>query len=83
MFRKLATVLPIAILLGAVSAAPALAQTNSRHVVQPHRHVGVSPYAGGAFAPSTTADFMSCPIMQGYPDCHPDGRKPFTIYSAH
>jgi hypothetical protein len=48
MFRKLHTVLPIAILLGAVSAAPALAKTHSHHVV----HLGhtVSPYAYGADA---------------------------------
>jgi hypothetical protein len=50
MFRKLTTVLPLAILLGAVSAAPALAQTPSHHVVQPHRHVTVSPYAYGSDA---------------------------------
>jgi hypothetical protein len=49
MFRKLTTVLPIAILLGAVSAAPALAQTPNHHVVQ-HRHVTVSPYAYGSDA---------------------------------
>jgi hypothetical protein len=85
MFRKLTTVLPIAILLGAVSAAPALAQTRSHHVVQPHRHVRVSPNAGGAyaFAPSATPLIMSCPTMEGYPDCHPGGREPFTIYSAN
>jgi hypothetical protein len=47
MFRKLPTILPIAILLGAVSAAPALAQTVSHHV---SRHVVVSPYAYGSDA---------------------------------
>jgi hypothetical protein len=50
MFRKLPTVLPIAILLGAVSAAPALAQAPSHHVAQPQRHVMVSPYAYGSDA---------------------------------
>ena len=44
MFRKLTPLLTIATLLGAVSA-PALAQTRSDHMVQLHRHVGVSPYA--------------------------------------
>jgi hypothetical protein len=84
MFRKPATVLPIAILLGAVSAAPALAQTRSHHLVEPHRQVRVSPYAGGefAFAPTETANTVICPIMEGYPDCHPGGRAPFTVYSA-
>jgi hypothetical protein len=85
MFRKLTTVLPIAILLGAVSAAPALAQTPSHHLVQPHRQARVSPYAGGAFAfaSSETANTMSCPTMEGYPDCHPGGRAPFTTYSGN
>jgi hypothetical protein len=44
MFRKLLTVLPIAVLLGAVSAAPALAQTRSHH------HVRVSPVTSGGDA---------------------------------
>jgi hypothetical protein len=48
MFRKLPTVLPIAILLGAVSAAPALAQTRSHHVVKSHGHLRVSPVAYGS-----------------------------------
>ena len=47
MFRKLPTVLPIAILLGAVSA-PTLAQTRSHHGVQPHRHLTVPPIAYGS-----------------------------------
>jgi hypothetical protein len=50
MFRKLTTVFPIALLLGAVSAAPALARTHSHNVVQPHRPVMVSPYAFGSDA---------------------------------
>ena len=81
MLRKLPTVLPLAILLGALSAAPALAQTRSHHVVQPHRHVTVSPYAGGfpndaradrayAFVPSSNENTMACPTLEGYPDCH-------------
>jgi hypothetical protein len=48
MFRKLATLLPIAILLGAVSA-PALAQPRS-HVAQPRRHLSVSPITYGSNA---------------------------------
>ena len=47
MFRKLPTVLPIALLLGAVSAAPALAQSRSHHLVQLHRHLGLSPVIYG------------------------------------
>ena len=51
MFRKLPTVLAIAILLGAVSAAPALARTSRHHAVQPLRPVmAVSPYAHGSDA---------------------------------
>jgi hypothetical protein len=51
MFHKMPAVLPIAILLGAVSAAPALAQTGSHKVVQPRRHVMVlpHPYRGNAY----------------------------------
>jgi hypothetical protein len=47
MSRKLPSVLPIVILLAAVSAAPALAKSRSHHVVQPVRHVVASPYAYG------------------------------------
>ena len=69
--------------LGAVSA-PALAQTRSHHVVQPHRHVPnyVRAESAYAFAPSATPYIMSCPTMEGYPDCHPGGRAPFTLYSG-
>jgi hypothetical protein len=82
MFHKLPPLLPVVILLGAATAsAPALAQTRSHHVMQPHRRVQVSPYAGGfpnyaravsayAFAPSATPSTGSCPKMEGYPDCH-------------
>jgi hypothetical protein len=45
MFRKIPTAVPIAILLGAVSAAPAPAQNRSHHVVQQHRHVSSIPCA--------------------------------------
>ncbi len=47
MSRKLPIVLPIAILLGAVSAAPTLALARSHHVVQPPYGM-VSPYADGS-----------------------------------
>jgi hypothetical protein len=50
MFRKLPTVLPIAILLGAVSAAPALAQPRSHHLAQPDRQVWTSPVTYGSDA---------------------------------
>ena len=79
MFRKLPTVLPLAILLGAIFAAPALAQTRSHNVVQTHRHVTVSPSAFGgdaraegayAFVPSSNENTMACPTLEGYPDCH-------------
>jgi hypothetical protein len=79
MFRKLPTLLPMAILLGAVSAAPALAQTRSHHVAQPN---GARAEGAYAFAPSATPYIMSCPTMEGYPDCHPGGRAPFTLYSG-
>jgi hypothetical protein len=47
MSHKLPIVLPIAILLGAVSAAPTLALARSHHVVQPH-YVMASPHAYGS-----------------------------------
>jgi hypothetical protein len=43
MYRKPTTVLPIALLLGAVSAAPVLAQTSSDYLAQPHRQFSESP----------------------------------------
>jgi hypothetical protein len=45
MSRKLPIILPIAILLGAVSAAPTLALARSHHVVQPD-YGRVSPFNG-------------------------------------
>ena len=52
----------------------------TRDVLQSHRHVRVSPYAGGfpnyvhaasayALAPSASTVTGSCPEMEGYPDC--------------
>jgi hypothetical protein len=44
MFHKMPAVLPMAILLGAVSAAPALAQPGSHQRVQPPRNVMALPF---------------------------------------
>jgi hypothetical protein len=49
MFRKPTLLLPLAMLLGAVSA-PALAQAGNGRAIHPHRHVQVSPYAPGSDA---------------------------------
>jgi hypothetical protein len=84
MFPKLPTVLPIAILLGAVSVAPALAKTRNHQLSPRQNQVTVFPNAGTAyalfpnvgaayrFAPSATPNFLICPPTEGYPDCHPD-----------
>jgi hypothetical protein len=79
MFRKLLTLLPIAILLGAVSAAPALAQTRNHHLVPPHKRVTVFPNVGAAyaFAPSATSNFLICPPMEG-PRLSPEW--PYAVY---
>jgi hypothetical protein len=50
MSHKLTALLPIAILLGTVSVAPALAQTPSHHLVQPNWHTSVSPATFGSDA---------------------------------
>jgi hypothetical protein len=50
MFRELPTVLSIAILLAAVSAAPALTRIPRHHVVQPYRHTSVLPVVFGSDA---------------------------------
>jgi hypothetical protein len=57
MFYKIPTILPIAMLLGALSAAPALAQPRSHHIVQPLRQIMVSPlsYGSGSDAYSSYA----------------------------
>jgi hypothetical protein len=81
MFRKLPAVLPIAVLLGALSAAPALAQTHSRHLAYAGDAYGSAK--SGSFAPSATQSTITCPTLEGYPDCHPNGRAPWTIYSAN
>jgi hypothetical protein len=72
MFRKLPTVLPIAILLAAASAAPALAQTGTPRAAKAY-----------AFAASASQGHITCPTLEGYPDCHPSGRAPWTIYSSN
>jgi hypothetical protein len=75
MFRKLTTIVPMAILLGAASAAPAAAQAGRAHL--PNQARANSAYA---LATSATPSSAGCPIMEGYPDCHPNGRAPWTVY---
>jgi hypothetical protein len=75
-FRKLTTVLPIAILLSAVSAAPALARTSSHHAVQPLRPVmAVSPYAYGSDAFNS---YAIQPIQGGHRALGETPALPFT-----
>jgi hypothetical protein len=75
MFRKLPIIVPMAILLGAASAAPAAAKADS-HRFANHAHA----YSAYALAPSATQSSAGCPPMEGYPDCHPNGRTPWSIY---
>jgi hypothetical protein len=75
MFRKLPIIVPIAILLGAASSAPAAAQAGSHRFPNQAR-----AYNAYALAPSDAQSSAGCPTMEGYPDCHPDGRAPWTIY---
>jgi hypothetical protein len=79
MFRKLPIFVPVAILLGAASAVPAAAQTGSHHPGRFPNHARA--YSAYAFAPSAAQSSIGCPPLEGYPDCHPNGRAPWTIYS--
>jgi hypothetical protein len=38
--------------------------------------------ASAALANKNVLAFNSCPTLEGYPDCHPDGRESLTIYST-
>jgi hypothetical protein len=38
--------------------------------------------ASGAFANENVLAFNTCPTLEGYPDCHPDGGASWTIYST-
>ena len=75
MFRKLPIIVPMAILLGAASAASAAAQGGSHRFANHAR-----AYSAYASAPSETQSSAGCPPMEGYPDCHPNGRTPWSIY---
>jgi len=78
MFRKLPIIVPMAILLGAASAASAAsaaAQAGSHRFANHAR-----AYSAYASAPSETQSSAGCPPMEGYPDCHPSGRAPWSIY---
>jgi hypothetical protein len=38
--------------------------------------------ASAALASENVLALNTCPTYEGYPDCHPDGRASFTIYST-
>jgi hypothetical protein len=38
--------------------------------------------ASGALANKNVLAFNTCPTLEGYPDCHPDGGAAWTIYST-
>lgn len=78
MFRKLPTAVPMAILLGVASIAPAAAQGGNHHLLN-HPRV----YSAYALAPSVAQSSAGCPTLEGYPDCHPNGRTPWTIYPTN
>jgi hypothetical protein len=75
MFRKLPIIVPMAILLGAASAAPAAAQGGNHRFAHQAR-----AYSAYASVPSEAQSSAGCPPMEGYPDCHPNGRTPWSIY---
>jgi hypothetical protein len=80
MFRKLTTLLPLTILLGAVSAAPALAKTHSHHVMNRHGQIMVSPYASGADAYGSVipAGYAAQPSQVGHRSLGETPALPFT-----
>jgi hypothetical protein len=80
MFRKLTMIVPMAILLGAASAAPAAAQPGSHRLPNQARAYNAYALAPSARALSTAQSSAGCPPMEGYPDCHPDGRTPGTVH---
>jgi hypothetical protein len=81
MFRKLPIIVPMAILLGAASAAPAAAQAGSHRFANHARAYSAYALAPTAtLAPPATQSSAGCPPMEGYPDCHPNGRTPWSIY---
>jgi hypothetical protein len=38
--------------------------------------------ASTALANENVLALNTCPTLEGYPDCHPDGRESWTIYST-
>jgi hypothetical protein len=34
------------------------------------------------FVTNPSGSTITCPTLEGYPDCHPDGRAPWTLYST-
>jgi hypothetical protein len=75
---KLLVGVPMAILLGVASIGPAAAQAGS-HRFAHHMRV----YSAYALAPAMTQSSAGCPTLEGYPDCHPNGRAPWTIYPTN
>lgn len=75
MSLKLTIAVPMAILLGVASIAPAAAQAGGHRFPNQAR-----TYNASAFAPSDAQSSAGCPTLEGYPDCHPNGRAPWTVY---
>jgi hypothetical protein len=75
MFHKLTIAVPMAILLGVASTAPAAAQAGGHRFPNQAR-----AYNASAFVPSVAQSSAGCPTLEGYPDCHPNGRAPWTVY---
>jgi hypothetical protein len=79
-FTNTKIALAAAFVLGAASATlandidvnPSLAQS-ARQLAQ---YLGQKQKHENAFA------YNTCPALEGYPDCHPDGRESWTTYST-